>query len=189
MAFGTGDHPTTQMCLEFLEDLSEDSKFQPRRIVDIGTGSGILALAARYFFPKAELIVTDLDPLCAQEVAKTFVLNQTSMDKMLQVFGPKADLLRNPMRSVGADLLLSNIYAEVLIQLLPQMALLVKTGAPWIVSGLLEGPATESFESASSAYFQLQSSRSRIQEHPRLEASSGLSKISQAWGARLFIRK
>jgi ribosomal protein L11 methyltransferase len=189
MAFGTGDHPTTQMCLEFLEDLAADSKFQPRRIVDIGTGSGILALAARYFFPKAELIVTDLDPLCAQEVAKTFVLNQTSMDKMLQVFGPKADLLRNPMRSVGADLLLSNIYAEVLIQLLPQMALLVKTGAPWIVSGLLEGPATESFESASSAYFQLQSSRSRIQEHPRLEASSGLSKISQAWGARLFIRK
>ena len=189
MAFGTGDHPTTQMCLEFLEDLASDSKFKPRRIVDIGTGSGVLALAARYFFPEAELVVTDLDPLCAQEVAKTFALNKQSLDRVTQVFGPKADLLHYPMGSLNADLLLSNIYAEVLIQLLPQMAPLVRSGAPWVVSGLLEGPATEAFEGASSAHFKLQNSRSRIQERPRLEPTKGLSRVSQAWGARLFIRK
>lgn len=188
MAFGTGDHPTTQMCIELIEELASNSNFKPRRIIDIGTGSGVLALAAKHFFPDAELIVTDLDPLCAQEVAKTFSLNKKSLDRVVQIFGPKADLLRFPMGPLDADLLMSNIYAEVLIQLLPQMAPLLRSGAPWVVSGLLEGPATVLFEEASAASFHLKQSMSRAQERPRLEAKTGLSKISQSWGARLFIR-
>lgn len=189
MAFGTGDHPTTQMCLELLEELSLQNNFNPQQIVDIGTGSGILAAAARYFFPNAKILVTDLDPLCEQEVLKTFTLNKMTLEGVTQIYGPKADLRHNSILSSQSDLLLSNIYAEVLTPLVPQLSQLLKPQAPWIVSGLLEGPVTESFQVQALNFFHLQHSKSRTQEKPHLESKNGLSQITESWGARLFLRK
>ncbi len=190
MAFGTGDHPTTQMCLALLEELSREKGFSPQRIYDVGTGSGVLAAAARKFFPGAEIIMTDLDPLCEAEVRKTFALNDLSLDACRLECGPHADLKRAHMAWEPGDLLLSNIYAGVLSSLLPELARLLKPGAPWIVSGLLEGPATEDFESKALAqHFDLKERRSQTRERPLLEAGKGLSREDETWGARLFVRR
>ncbi|MEO5667770.1 MAG: 50S ribosomal protein L11 methyltransferase, partial [Bdellovibrionota bacterium] len=189
MAFGTGDHPTTQMCLEFLELLSRNSDFRPKKIYDIGTGSGILAVAARTFFPESEIVMTDLDPLCELEVKKTFALNNVSLEGCRLVCGPQADLKREKNKWPPGDLLLSNIYAEVLASLLPELAQLVKRGAPWVVSGLLEGPATEEFEArATEKFFLLEECRTQTRERPILEARKGLSKEAESWGGRVFRR-
>jgi|GEM_PF-924930 len=191
MAFGTGDHPTTQMCLELLQKLAADSSFSPRKIYDIGTGSGILAVAARRYFPEAEIVMTDLDPLCELEVKKTFALNKLSLEGCELICGPRADLTREKNKWPAGDLLLSNIYAEVLASLLPELAALLKRGAPWVVSGLLEGPATEDFEArACEKLFSLSERRTQTRERPVLQAgkNKGLLKESETWGGRLFLR-
>jgi ribosomal protein L11 methyltransferase len=192
MAFGTGDHPTTQMCLEMLEVLARKSDFKPRLIYDVGTGSGILAVAARYFFPDAEIVMTDLDPLCEVEVKKTFALNKLPLEPCRLVCGPRADLRRSPADWKPGDLLLSNIYAEVLASLISELGALLKPGAPWVVSGLLEGPATEDFETKSTAsLFTLLERRRLTRERPVLQAGKnpGLSRESESWGARLFEKR
>ncbi len=74
LAFGTGEHPTTQMCLQKLFELSKS--FGAKKILDLGTGSGILAVAARKFFPQAEIWLCDIDEACREEVEKTFALNE-----------------------------------------------------------------------------------------------------------------
>lgn len=189
MAFGTGDHPTTQMCLALIEELAKDRDFKPKLIYDVGTGSGILALAARRFFPEAEIVMTDLDPLCELEVKKTFALNNVTLDGTRLVCGPKADLKRLGDWKLG-DLLLSNIYAEVLASLLPELAKLVKRGSPWVVSGLLEGPATEAFEAdATEKLFTLEKREVATRERAILDAKHGLSREAESWGARLFVRR
>jgi ribosomal protein L11 methyltransferase len=188
MAFGTGDHPTTQMCLEILEELAKNTDFRPQRIYDIGTGSGVLSVAARYFFPTAEIVMTDLDPLCEREVQKTFQLNALPFDRVQLVCGPRADLKHMATPWPQGDLLISNIYAEVLASLLPELAKLLRPGALWVVSGLLEGPATLEFESQAAKCFKLEDSRTRIRERPLLEVGKGLSSEEEAWGGRLFRR-
>jgi ribosomal protein L11 methyltransferase len=184
MAFGTGDHPTTQMCLALLEELSE--KIDPKKIVDVGTGSGVLAVAAAYFFPKAELIVSDLDPLCAQEFEKTFALNNLDTSRIHKIFGARADFKKFTPPQFQADLLISNIYAEVLSSLVPELAQLLKPQAFWVVSGLLEGGGTQEFEAQAQKFFDLKDSRSTKLERASLVAGTGLHKVSESWGARLF---
>lgn len=189
MAFGTGDHPTTQMCLELIEELARNPDFDPKLIYDIGTGSGILSVAARSFFPNAEIVMTDLDPLCEAEVKKTFALNNMSLEGSRLVCGPKADLTRSQNTWPKGDLLLSNIYAEVLASLLTELGTLVTSKAPWVVSGLLEGPATEEFEKrATELLFTLEHARSQSRQRPLLTAGKGLHSEEETWGARLFRR-
>ena len=120
MAFGLGDHPTTQMCLELLAGLTP-----PRRILDIGTGTGILAIAAAKLFPDAELWLTDYDPQCRSSVENNFVLSGLSVPPH-QRYGMR------PLPAGPFDLVLSNVYLEALKSLVPR----IPAGC-WIVSGLL----------------------------------------------------
>ena len=120
MAFGLGDHPTTQMCLELLAGLPS-----PRRILDIGTGTGVLAIAAARLFPAAELWLTDYDPQCRSNVENNFALNGLP-GPAHQRYGVR------PLPAGLFDLVLSNVYLEALKTLVPR----IDAGC-WIVSGLL----------------------------------------------------
>ena len=136
MAFGLGDHPTTQMCLELLA-----AGPAPRRVLDFGAGSGILAIAVGKLFPDAELWLTDLDPQCRSNVEHNFALNGLPVPAH-QRYGARA-LPAGPF-----DLVLSNVYLEALKSLAPR----INAGC-WIVSGLLGAEQLTEFQSVAEKRF------------------------------------
>jgi ribosomal protein L11 methyltransferase len=117
LAFGTGRHETTRLCLEFLEDLVRPGM----TVLDIGTGSGILAQAA-LLLGAAKVIGCDVDPL-AVEVAS---------GAGLPVFVGSAQAID----SERADLLVANISPEALRELADEFPRLLKPGAYAILSGV-----------------------------------------------------
>jgi ribosomal protein L11 methyltransferase len=76
LGFGTGHHPTTNMILGILSELSEQN-FQPRSVFDLGTGSGILAIAAARLFA-APIIANDIDPHAIENAEENSGLNHTT---------------------------------------------------------------------------------------------------------------
>ena len=145
MAFGTGEHPTTQMIVEWLSN-NVNKNFQ--KILDVGAGSGILSLVAKKIFPTAQIVATDLDPNCEEEIPKNFSLNQLSLENVQLLCGKKADLEVLISQNTQFDLIVSNIYGEVLAQLSPQITQLLKPGGTWVATGVLDGPARQAFEAA-----------------------------------------
>jgi predicted O-methyltransferase YrrM len=106
-AFGTGDHPSTQLCLTALERL----RVRPRSAFDIGTGSGVLAIAIARLFPRCRLGVSDNDARCAGEVKRNFALN-----------GLRAPRFAKTFRAGHFDLVVANLYSETLKAYLPLVA-------------------------------------------------------------------
>ena len=109
-AFGTGTHESTRLCLLFLEDLAE----QAAGILDFGTGSGILSVAARKLNPEARIVAFDIDPMAVECAVKSFTTNQASnidyfvgsasaLDSQFDVV--VANLTANIHRSVSKDLI------------------------------------------------------------------------------------
>ena len=144
MAFGTGQHATTRLCLELLGDLhtvlKEQTDTQSRRpkILDVGTGTGILAIAAKKL-GYADVAGTDIEDdaiLAAQENAR---LNQVALDLSLGTF-PKATVDSVPPTY---DLVLANILAVVLIRLMPELESITYKGGHLILSGILAEEAEE----------------------------------------------
>jgi ribosomal protein L11 methyltransferase len=131
-AFGTGHHGTTKGCLQSLA--SELKRSRPRRVLDIGTGSGVLALAAvKTGTPYA--LGTDLDKESIRIAHENRKNNRAGRNlKLLHARGAGHPLIR-----AGApyDLVLANILARPLVGLAPEIANLVKPGGRVILSGLL----------------------------------------------------
>ncbi len=125
LAFGTGTHPTTALCLTWLDGTAMTGK----RIIDFGCGSGILAIAALRL--GAELaIAIDHDPQALQ--ASCDNAEKNGVLERLQVLGSDATL-QEP-----ADILLANILAGTLISLQPILTAGVKPGGKIVLSGILE---------------------------------------------------
>jgi ribosomal protein L11 methylase PrmA len=97
-AFGLGDHPTTQLCLELLAGIPH-----LRRVLDFGTGSGILAIAAAKLFPDCELTLVEIDRHCWPNIEHNFALN-----------GLPAPAIHESAPANRFDLILANVYLEVL---------------------------------------------------------------------------
>lgn len=121
MAFGTGSHPTTQLCLTALEDYLQ----QGSHVADIGTGSGILAIAASKA-GAASVIATDIDPLAVKIAAENIAANHVSAQTQQEL----------PSRKF--DFAVANILADVIIGLSEQLAALVKPGGILVVSGIID---------------------------------------------------
>lgn len=130
LAFGTGTHSTTSLCLQWLlgQNLAEKS------VLDYGSGSGILAIAALMLGAKSAL-ATDIDQLALDATYENAQLN--SVDSKLKILPPK-DIL-----SPKVDFLLANILAKPLINLAPLLASYLKKEAKICLSGILAWQADD----------------------------------------------
>jgi ribosomal protein L11 methyltransferase len=131
-AFGTGHHQTTTGCLEAAEMVLR--RRRPRRVIDVGTGTGVLALGiARRL--RRRVIGTDIDPIAVV----TAVANARDNELGPKFTGICAAGLDHRAISAGApyDFLLANILAGPLVALAPRMAALAAPGADIVLSGIL----------------------------------------------------
>jgi ribosomal protein L11 methyltransferase len=124
MAFGTGTHETTRLCLKAIEKYFREGSF-----LDVGTGTGILAIAAAKLIPDARVEACDNDP-DAIEIAKENAQLNDIADRILF----RAGSVENETPS--ADLVCANLTAPVIVELLP--ALLGATCGRLVLSGILD---------------------------------------------------
>lgn len=132
VVFGTGTHPTTHDCLEAIASLWYEDKIES--VLDLGTGTGILAVAAVLMGSKSAVAV-DLNFLAAKTALKNVGLNNLDAE-VLVVQGRAEDLVDR-----SADLLISNIHFDVMRQLIRDAAFLEHGW--FILSGLLRSEARE----------------------------------------------
>jgi ribosomal protein L11 methyltransferase len=133
MAFGTGTHPTTQLCLEMVEEYSKPGI----DVIDVGCGSGILSIAAIKLGAKKALAV-DIDPLSVKATNENSAAN--GVLKNLEIGeGSVQEILNSKFSIRNAPLVLANILAPVIIKLLSQgLCNLALPGGILVLSGILE---------------------------------------------------
>jgi ribosomal protein L11 methyltransferase len=132
VAFGTGTHPTTQLCLESLEmRVTEHSGLV---LADIGCGSGILGIGA-VLLGAEKVYGVDNDPLAVESARSNRHLNQIHPDNLVINEGSIAELQQVLPEPV--DGVICNILAEVIVELLPQFTPLVKPKGWAILSGIM----------------------------------------------------
>lgn len=166
MAFGTGEHPTTQMCVESIWEFKNK---KPQHILDIGAGSGILAIACALWIPQAQIVATDIDPHSDDEIKKNLELNSLPESRVQRLIGDKAQLSELVDQNLKFDLIVSNIYGEVLAQLAPAIYKLLAPQGTWMATGVLDGPSREIFEASLSKVgspFKIQKQKKRHDAPP-----------------------
>ncbi len=130
MAFGTGLHPTTQMCLTAIEKY-----LQPKMsVLDLGTGSGILAIGAAKL-GAGSILAVDIDPLSIKAATENAIAN--GVDRIIEVrSGSLAAAARN---DATYDLIVVNILAKIIIQLCEEnLGRVVRSGGRAIFTGLID---------------------------------------------------
>ncbi|MGA1284727.1 MAG: 50S ribosomal protein L11 methyltransferase [Prochlorothrix sp.] len=134
VAFGTGTHPTTQLCLESLEmRVSKDSEAV---IADIGCGSGILSIGAVMLGAK-QVYGVDVDPMAVKASRSNRDFNQLTAQQLILGLGSVEQLAALSDQSLYFDGLVCNILAEVIVDLIPAMTAIAKPQAWGILSGIL----------------------------------------------------
>lgn len=126
MAFGTGTHETTRMCIEAIEKyVTKDT-----RVFDIGTGSGILAITAAKLGAK-EVVGVDLDPVAVDSAKGNVAFNNLNNIKILE--GNLMDVVEG-----SAEVVVANIIAEVIILLCEDVKKFLKSNGYFIASGIIK---------------------------------------------------
>jgi len=132
MAFGTGTHETTRGCLEMLE------KYWPGgALLDMGTGTGILAIAASKLHPGARVVGFDVDPEAIEVARENAQINGVADDIEIEV---------NKLASYQGqefDVVIANLTADVIIPLAPEFPPVLKPQGALIVSGILREQAND----------------------------------------------
>ncbi|MBW2609622.1 MAG: 50S ribosomal protein L11 methyltransferase [Deltaproteobacteria bacterium] len=132
VVFGNGLHPTTRDCLRALAYTAREKPFY--HVLDLGTGTGILALAAAFLGGKRVMAV-DLNPLCVKTAIRNVGLN--NLDHIVQVAAGRAeDCMKEP-----ADLVLANIHHEVVARFIENRDF--QDGRRFIISGLMRSSARD----------------------------------------------
>ncbi len=141
LAFGSGTHPTTALCLQWLDAHPPTGK----RVIDYGCGSGILAIAAAKLGAR-QIDAVDLDPQALIATRENALQNGTTqIERHLPAAFPDHQ---------QAELLLANILAGPLEELAPMLANHVTTGGEIVLSGILQEQA-ESVRNAYSSWFEM----------------------------------
>lgn len=125
-AFGTGTHPTTKLALQALETVVRGGE----AMIDVGTGSGVLSIAAKYF-GVAQIAAYDVDAEAVKAAEENLALN--GMQDAITVGAN--DLLAGIKTKVG--LITANILAEIIVPLIPQAYECLKPGGIFITSGII----------------------------------------------------
>jgi ribosomal protein L11 methyltransferase len=136
-AFGTAHHATTYGCLLAIDQLTRDSRRLPAapRILDLGCGSGVLAIALARSLPKARVLASDMDARSVEVARDNAQANRAGRRiGFVRAAGLHHPALRRPR---GFDLVVANILAGPLRALAPSLAAGVRPGATLILSGLL----------------------------------------------------
>lgn len=152
-AFGTGEHSTTAMSLRLLEEVTRSV---PRgwRLLDVGTGTGILALAARRL-GAAEALGLDNDPRATAHARANARLNHISRAAFLT-----ADI-RAWKSAKRHDFVTANLFSELLLDSLPVFRRALRKNGRLIVSGILRSQANEVVLGLCRKHFQVEKERTR----------------------------
>ncbi len=126
-AFGTGDHPTTRMCLELMESV----EIENQRVLDLGCGSGILGIGAKRL-GASYILAADIDPISADVTRQNADLNTVDIEVIC------GDGFEHPASRQPWDLIVSNIISATLIRLAPQAWEHLRPGGSWIISGIIQ---------------------------------------------------
>ena len=136
-AFGTGSHPSTYLCLEKMENIF----FSDKKILDIGSGSGILSVAARLLGAK-EVYAVDNDYLAINSTKSNFQLNFGDLNNLNTYLGPFHEvILKNQLTQF--DFVLCNILAEVIKGMIPNIYKCLRNNGEVIFSGILNSQKDE----------------------------------------------
>jgi ribosomal protein L11 methyltransferase len=143
MAFGTGLHPTTRLCLAALETLADEGLVAPARVLDVGCGSGILAIAAAKLGAR-DLLGVDTDPIAVESTLANARLN--GLTRRIRVGRGSVPTGERPF-----DLVLANLIASLLVQLAPLLRAEIAPGGRVLASGIFrdrEGDVVAAFGAA-----------------------------------------
>lgn len=132
MAFGCGTHATTSLCLRLLEKYIRTGD----KVYDVGTGSGILAIASAKL-GAGRVLAVDLDPLACRVAAENIMRNDVA-DKVQVLQGNLLELVED-----SADLVVSNIIASVIAGFAPDASRALAPGGKFIASGIIRERAVE----------------------------------------------
>jgi ribosomal protein L11 methyltransferase len=138
-AFGTAHNATTALCLEALDTLTRSRHFT--HVLDLGCGSGVLAIAAARVLPNARVLASDNDPVATRIARDNAQLNRVATRvRVLTATGFNHPALR---RARPLDLVLANILPGPLVDLAPAMRRGLRRGGVAVLSGLLSHQAPE----------------------------------------------
>lgn len=135
-AFGTGMHETTQLCIRQMKKyLTPETE-----LLDVGTGSGILAILALMYGAK-HCVGTDLDPCATEAVRENMETNGIAADAFDMMIGNIINdkAIQDRVGYNKYDIVMANILAPILIELTPVIVAQMKTGGVYITSGIIEG--------------------------------------------------
>ncbi|XP_020889497.1 uncharacterized protein LOC9300368 isoform X2 [Arabidopsis lyrata subsp. lyrata] len=143
-AFGTGEHPTTKLCLLLLQSLIKGGE----AFLDYGTGSGILAIAALKF-GAASSVGVDIDPLAIKSASHNAALNNIPLEKLELHLAPSEDSSSGreiPLRKQQFDVVIANILLNPVMELADHILSFAKPGATIGISGILSEQLTNIIE-------------------------------------------
>lgn len=131
MAFGTGTHPTTQLCIRALSDYLQPGD----EVIDVGTGSGVLSIASAKLGAKS-ILATDLDEIATRAAEENITLNKTE-----HIITVKQNNLLQDINKTDVDIVVANILAEVILLFPEDVYRALKPGGIFIASGIIEDKA------------------------------------------------
>lgn len=143
MAFGTGDHNTTKGCIEALLHFKEYFKNNSEndfKILDVGTGTGILSIISSKIWPNAKIFATEIDPIALDIAKNNSIINNSKIQF--------SDSYRDTSFPEQFDIIVANILAKPLIEMAPDFKNMIKNKGIVILSGLID----EQFENILSIY-------------------------------------
>lgn len=146
MAFGTGTHPTTRLMLEALSIVIRGGE----TLLDVGTGSGVLSIAAKHFGVN-QIIATDIDDIAVAKAQENLALNPIAQDIDVHV----SDLLQDVVAE-NVDIIVANILAEVIHPLIPQAWDKLRLGGYFLTSGIIKDKFEEIRDAQIAAGFEIE---------------------------------